>query len=675
MRFGGGSEGDSLRGRMSQPTETAPAESEPQKSILLLELQNEADFRHFRAELLPFVQGYLVAQGWSARWRVLLVPPEHMHSGGRFVVDLPDTHRKALCAEMEGEVPDVVLTNDPLSSPLAEFLRGHFPETRIVAMSSIPGVFGSRTRVSDLRVALGGGPNAEPTDADSEYVVDVADPSFAHEILVAGEHAPEPQPLRLVGGASCLYRRSVSKNPHYRHLDTETVAEFRGCTFCEGFIGDSLRHPYQTPPAELAAKQIAAHQRQVGGAEPKYIIDDAWLSRHPSALFDRLLDHGIRPARFYLNLRIDDFLAIREELEGLLSRLSTTGHSIHLKTVGAENFSAEENERFNKNITADQLWEGFEAICDLEERFPGTFSFREEGSFSAILFTPWTKLGDVRVNLDAGRRLGLEWTRYLLGTRLQIRPGSAIHALAEADGLLAEDFPDTAFIEPVCLTGPGYREIPWRFADPATALAHRLLIRLEPVPRGVDIPPDDALFRELNQCRRVVPPALDRDYIALMEALLAAIESRGSDASLEELFAWIRESSSAFVEPGNDSHGLAYGQAGLAADVIVAAMNRWGSKMGPYRLQSHRLRWKTRRWLVELSFTRPGRTFELTLDTPDGETRCWLSSEQFALMHAGSTPADPAIEQRLGRSLLRVLERNMPSTGGGRGKRPDESSE
>ena len=632
------------------------------RGVLLLELQDREEYRQFRAELFPFIQGFLEQENVAVRWRILSVPPEAMHGAGRFVVDVPDTERHELAEELARDVPDIVLTNNPVAASVAAFVGDRFPEMQLLPVSALAGSGTNTTTIADLQDLLSCSSPAGPGEG-SPYLVDAAEPSYLRTRLNGSEIDTDAQPLRLVGGATCLYRRAVSKNPRYRHLDVPAVQEHRGCSFCILYMAGSTRYPYETSPADLAARQILAHQRHATAMERgfRYIIEDAWLSRHPEELFSKLLEADADPCHIYLNLRIDDFLAIRDALAELLADISVKGHRIQLLAVGAENFSDEENERFNKNITAAQLEAAFAQLCALEERYPESFLFRDGAGFSAILFTPWTTVSDLRVNLQAGRQMGVLWTRYLLGTRLQVVPGSAIEALAQDDGLLAERFSDAAQIEPVCLTRPGDVETPWRFAEPETESAHRLLIRLEPVPRGVDLPLGDTLAQEVNDCRRIVPPVLDRDYIGLMQALLSALESLGAEASVRELFEWIRDYASA-IDEETQLPGLGYGEARLVVDVVTAAMDRWGSKLGPYSLRDHELKWKEGRWSVALEFAMEEGTklFQLTVSSVDAGVGHWLSSDRFVMTHGKMHAPVSSVELRLGRGLLRVLERNMP---------------
>ena len=247
--------------------------------------------------------------------------------------------------------------------------------------------------------------------------------------------------------------------------------------------------------------------------------------------------------------------------------------------------------------------------------------------------------------------------RYFLGTRLQLVGGRAIAELARADGLLAESFADQARIEPVCLTDPGEVESPWRFADESAARAHALLIRLEPVPSSVDLPRGDDLYRELNGARVCLPAWLDADYLALVEALVEAIDRLGPDAPARELL----ESVAAFAreEAPGPRGGLSYTEARLVLRAAAALPRRFVESVGGHRLKGGRLHWRAGAWRVHLGFRAGARDLKVTVQWRSGRDRAWVESEHLKLSYESETPPVDPVDMSFARLFLRVLERQI----------------
>ena len=288
-----------------------------------------------------------------------------------------------------------------------------------------------------------------------------------------------------------------------------------------------------------ALRQIEAHQRAAPAETPRfaYLFEDSPLSAKLGDLFREVLDRGLRPSTFFFMPRADVLLALRPTLERLLPELAAAGHRLRPLSVGAENFSPDENERFNKGVTTDQLWACFELMRDFEARFPETFASADPGYFAGILFTPWTRPADLRENLEAARRLGAAWLQKVVGIRLQLWEGAAITELARHDGLTTDALVGSLRdVSAVCMSSPNDREVPWGFADPRTARLHQLLVRLEPTPEQATFGPDDALVRELRDQRARLPREQARDYVGVARGLVDAVDALGPDAPVAALF-------------------------------------------------------------------------------------------------------------------------------------------
>jgi hypothetical protein len=266
------------------------------------------------------------------------------------------------------------------------------------------------------------------------------------------------------------------------------------------------------------------------------MLEDAYLGSRIGKLLEAVLERGVRPCVIYMMARADQLLDQRAEIERLLPAVQAAGHGLRILSIGAENFSPEENERLNKGISVEQVWDCFELLRSLEDRFPGAFRCPDDGYFAAILFTPWTRPDDLRHNFTAARRLGAAWLQRAMGTRLQLRPGVPITELALRDGLVAAEHGSGRDITPVCLSSAEDRELPWRFRDPRVDLAHRLLIRLDPLPEQVRFAQDDPLLLQVRRLRARVSASLRDDYIGCALAIVDAVTALGADATHEEIF-------------------------------------------------------------------------------------------------------------------------------------------
>ena len=549
------------------------------RRFLLVETLGDEAHRHHRAEFFPFLLGLAREAGWAAEWWTICVPHEAMHVGRRFVVEPPEALRRLLCDELAVWAPDAVVFHDSPGPELRRAIAEAAPTARV---DSLTHGFGHAVTVREAVDFLGGsvhpGPGgvrrgaphaaggvrgASPGELSAGGDVALADavrPRYARRLLGDGDDRFRSQPLRIIASSTmaCGYRRPVRANPFYRHLTAPVVVAHRGCAFCTinpDSSGDGP--PFETPPVELAMRQIEAHQADTPPPEARfaYIFDDSRLSALLVPFLTEALRRPLAPSVFHALIRADTFLALRPKLERLLPALARVGHGVALLSMGAESFSREENDRFNKGLTIEQLWETFEALRDLERRFPETFSCPADGYFAAILFTPWTRLADLRANVDAARRLGSAWLRRAVGTRLQLRPGTAIVALAQADGLTTAAHGSGRDIEAVCLSGPAETELPWRFAEPATELVHSVVIRLRPLPEQSRMPPDDPLLMEIQQRQARLPTHLAEDYVALVAAIIDAVDALGADASPADLFRHVWAGSGLADEASGDAGG------------------------------------------------------------------------------------------------------------------------
>jgi hypothetical protein len=433
----------------------------PGPRILLLEFVNDDIFNQHRAETFPFLFGDLKERGIAVEW--LSMPAgRSMRAGNPWVIEPQPDVREPLVAAAHAFQPTHLVANDLLGDLLVAALRDRLPDLRVVPLDLDLLRHG---RLRSLAEFVGGTDAAAFGDLDGS-LFQRACPDYGARLI--GRMPPGPaQLVPLFGGPSCVYRRSLSGNPHFEGVVLEGVAFPRGCSFCVNPDEPATREPGWDPVAS-AVLQLRRFQETA----PAFRRTDRYLVRG-IRVFQRLPDFlakviamGLPPSAFFFSCRVDELLARADDLRTWVPRMAANGHSVHFWNVGLENFSPTENERFNKGVSPRQAQDALALLDGLEAQHPTAFGFRRHGGFGLILFTPWTRPQDLEINVRALRQHGDRGDLGPLTSRLQLRPGTALEALARRDGLID----DRAALPEVprelsCLTEPGDREIPWRFAD------------------------------------------------------------------------------------------------------------------------------------------------------------------------------------------------------------------
>lgn len=510
------------------------------RRVALVETVSAELHRHHGAEFFPFVLGWLRARGATAEWWAFGARARGAREEVRGAVDLAGDARGLLAEHLARLAPDAVLFHSRPAPRLAEAVAAAAPSARVVDLTRAP--LRASATLAELARLLDRDDGAPDGAA---LVLDAVSPCFERRIL-DGADTCAAQAARLAGEIACAYRPLVREAAPYR--DLAAAGEHRGCAFCDRGAPPSpaARRP-RTSPRELALRQIEAHQRDRAseGAPFAYLVDDGRLAADVGGLLEAVIERGLRPCTLHVMPRIDEVLAQRERLRRVLPRAAAAGHRVGLLSTGVENFSPDENERLNKGISPAQVWACLDLLRELETAAPGTF-FVEPGVFAGILFTPWTRPADLRANLEAARRLGRGWLERVMGTRLQLFPDTPIAALARRDRLVADRLGSAGDVDAVCLSSPDATELPWRFADRRTELAHAILVRLDPIAFSARVA-GDPLTAELRALRAGLPGALAGDYVELSAAIVDAVEALGATATPAEIFREIAASPAALA--------------------------------------------------------------------------------------------------------------------------------
>lgn len=440
--------------------------------VLLVEVLGDERFADSKAAPFPFVAGYLAARRIPYQWLCLVAGP-HRSKADPLLFD-PDTQtRRALLAEVVTSGASHVMLSEVPSPAFRKALTSRGLSVTHCAVRG--GAFG-RGGLADWLGASGprGG-----------FLPDLAAPVYRCRPL---GRPPAAAPLTpLVGGAAtCLYAASVASNPAYRGVDLAGVARDFGCAFCPG--PSRLSYAWRTPPLELALRQIRAVQ-----AEPRTVWSRSEFAVRSPALFHgmaaflrRLEREGVSPVALHFGCRADEVLTRARGIATALRVARRRGHTIHVSSMGAENFSPAENQRLNKGLAVGQLRRALALLRGWEKEYPETFFFSSHGGLGFILFTPWTTLADLRLNVRAARELGLAEHSFFLTRRAMLLPDVPITRLARRDGLTKLQDPESRKVfawlrghcDPGCRHFVEEEDIPWRFRDPLVGAVCALAARM-----------------------------------------------------------------------------------------------------------------------------------------------------------------------------------------------------
>lgn len=230
--------------------------------------------------------------------------------------------------------------------------------------------------------------------------------------------------------------------------------------------------------------------------------------------------------------------------------------------MGIENFSPETMVLYNKDISVAQADELAALMNRWRQEWPGIFPpFQGARNWLMLLFTPWTTPAELRLNYAEAARRDFDGDQFWMCTSLLLRKGSAIAALAEAEGgVIIPEFEDRGLLFfPVCGMQAMWGALPWRFKDSRVADFFRILIRIY---AALERPESRPLFDgdpEFDLYARIYcdstgepgaplsrPPWTLLDVArTLLDLVEAAPEPRSRAALLREAVARVRETAPA----------------------------------------------------------------------------------------------------------------------------------
>lgn len=471
-----------------------------QARLLLVELLGEDKFRHYRNELYPFFKGFARQRGVPVEWVRLGIGPDD-YGENKFLINPGSEDLNKLSDFVKRFAPSHIIFNEKLVNTAAarlELETGAYWTNSNNSDLNPKDLYFTPALISLLGLKTGQGAS------DSPHLMDQALPDYEYQPM--NELAREQDSfIKVLCGSECLYRRRLSKNPYFAGVALSRAVQDDGCSFCG--VHEEWYPVSEGTLMSHALRQVAiaarTHDRE--GRPNQYLITGSPIFFKIKTFFERILEMNIKGSAFFFSCRIDEFLRRAKDITELLPRLQAKGHSINLYNMGVENFSAVENERFNKGITLKQVEKASAILKKLEKAHPENFSFIEFGGLAFILFTPWTSLSDLEINLEAALKMGIAEQSYFLRSRLQLLPQRPITLLAEQENLLIENFEDMEF-DSGCITSWDEEERPWRFRHPEVALAHRIISRLNMQEGdGEESSPE---FQQISEWRASLPPEM-----------------------------------------------------------------------------------------------------------------------------------------------------------------------
>jgi hypothetical protein len=268
-----------------------------------------------------------------------------------------------------------------------------------------------------------------------ECATDRALDEFANLVEIVGPANPRPvSSIDLRIDHSCGYKQALVDNSFYRDvLDVPEVATHRGCAYCL-----SARLEASATLEELV-KQILGRIRNDRQTFPE--VDTFWMS-FAETYYDALAmafrttqgDPAWKGLTLAMQCRPDVIAKRATEIEALAADAAKCGTRVRVGVAGFENCSPREILVLNRGAAPEYL----EAAASILNRWsahepPGLVAKGFTPSF--ILFTPWTRVEDLEINLGFIARHGF-WQANI--ERLRIGPGTPAFAKAVHDGLMID---------------------------------------------------------------------------------------------------------------------------------------------------------------------------------------------------------------------------------------------
>lgn len=553
---------------------TAKKTAAPPARLMFLEFFPDALRRIERSMLFPFLKGLAREKGIETTWLCFGARQYDMAPGSEewtSSVGRDGSTELALGMHLDSFRPTHIISSDELRGELRR---------RVEAASSRPAFV---VMPASTQTYLGPPEKGAPDEAVScdpahrrhyarcawfldwlglseparerRYLIEAAEPDYAARLVDDAARSLKPL-ISIASGVLCGNRRRLRDNPMFKGiLPTASVpgapdGGHHGCSFC-----GSDRAPLTSSGADIPAlveKQFRGILKTAGeggrnkGLYEFYDIQAFWKF---DEVFEAILRLKVPPSVFLFNPRVDDVLRAKDRIAKTLPALAKAGHEVRILSMGIENFSEQESRRFNKGITTAHV-DGFLALAkEWGSAYPSVFKpFRggsEKIELGFILFTPWTTLADLRVNLEHAAARDFTEKGYWLYSTLNIRPGDPLSLLAKKDGgILGAGFSDKGQLFGLFKNeGDGEKVVRWRFRDAKVADFFAVIVRVCAAEREGNSSvffAGDPLFALAQRLYAEANAGVSTPPLAVAQSLLALLESksppRGREKLLREAF-------------------------------------------------------------------------------------------------------------------------------------------
>jgi len=514
--------------------------------LLLVEFFRGALRRDERSMLFPFLQGLARERGFKTLWLAYGGDVAHRPgspAGQSLYAALPESDQKSLAGHLKRFRPDYVVTNTPLDPDTEKLLAAQTPPPKHLVMPLVGDLPGGEARPARCGWFFEWLGLEDPANAD-RYIIEHVVPDYAAVMANAPARTVKPQ-ITLASGVLCANRRTVTNNPVFAGLDLSDL-QHRGCSFCPCATNPSITTPGADviPLLETQFRRIMETAGRKGRDKGRYEFFDIHAFWKFDEVFELILRLKVPPSIFLFNPRIDDVLRLRGRIERMLPALADAGHEVRILSMGAENFSEAENARFNKGITLAQVDEFLALTESWAKAYGPVFKPFKAGNDAVelgfILFTPWTTLEDVRLNLTRAAERRFPDRGYWLYSILLMDPTTPIFRLARKDGgILADRFPDQGQVYGLSKNEGEMSEVlAWRFKDAKVADFFALLVRVCAADRdGADCAffRDDPLYALAQNLYRAANETARTSPLAIAFALLELFETARPPYSSEAL--------------------------------------------------------------------------------------------------------------------------------------------
>lgn len=443
---------------------TAPPPARRSERVLLLEFVNADQLPGRVPKYFPLLAGAYRERGAVVRWLRFGLSTTHLLEQQSDAVTLPRDELARLLRAVREFRPTHLLCTDQLPP---------VQRRRLAALA--PGL-----SFSEGLIHVGAAPllPGMPEDLPSNLDRPAFEPHYDWEAGNAAATRREIDNVHLVLRQSCGHRRPVTDQPPFAGVADPRVTGHRGCAFC---ISGCPRTPHpggdaRATPRAWIRKQLAGIARSRGSRLPDSILLESLPS--PAILRTCLAElraAGMEAVRILLGVRTDFAPRVDRILRAHLRRSPASGR-FGVYASGLESFVPADLRLFNKGTTPLDNLRAVNIFRRLAAEHGDRFSYY---GLSLLLFTPWTTLDGLDLNLGLCRALGLDRREVgnLFQSRLRLHPELPLTALAERQRLLVRREPDPLLRMNRRKLFAGERA--WRFADPRLRALCRLVLRFE----------------------------------------------------------------------------------------------------------------------------------------------------------------------------------------------------